>query len=151
MNARRWGIFVVAAIGVLLVPSQAMADKAPAALTIDITGSPGDYSYTGTIISPRPSCKKDRKITVYRRQPGKDEKIGSVNSFPSLDSEDKNWYWERSGRRGAERRVLRQGPRDQQMQEGQVRGDWRIPAPRGRAGKRRRPQHDQASLRLSRP
>ena len=62
-------------------------------MTIDITGSPGDYSYSGTIISPKPICKKDRKITVYRRQPGNDEKIGSVNLFPSLDSEDKNWYW----------------------------------------------------------
>jgi hypothetical protein len=93
MNSRLWGIFVAVAIGVLAVPSQAVADKAPAALTIDITGSPGDYSYSGTIISPKPICKKDRKITVFRRQPGSDEKIGSVRSFPSLDSEDKNWYW----------------------------------------------------------
>jgi len=87
------GAGALLALWAILVPSQAMADKAPAEITIDVLDEGGIYSWNGEITSPKPTCKKDRKITVYRRNPGKDEKIGSVNSFPSLDPGDHTWYW----------------------------------------------------------
>lgn len=37
--------------------------------------------YYGTVSSAKKACKDDRKVTVYLKQPGKDEVIGSERSY----------------------------------------------------------------------
>ena len=57
------------------------APRGPAAAT----------SYVGHISSQEKRCREDRKITVYRKRPGDDQKIGAGRSDKSSHGSDTQW------------------------------------------------------------
>ncbi len=73
---------MLAAIAALVLPASSLAD-ARTRVTIGayVTGAGLDDYFTGELSSPRASCEVGRKVTVYRKKPGRDARIGSDRSF----------------------------------------------------------------------
>ncbi len=73
-----WGM-TAAALGVGLAAPAAHAAPADTHIefeSIEYSVPDGESRYAGEIFSDRRKCLLDRKITVYRKRSGKDEKIG---------------------------------------------------------------------------
>jgi hypothetical protein len=76
---------------VALVPSAATAgDKTETKVSIGDYVPDMSYWY-GYVKSDKKACKDDRKVTLYRKQEGSDEKIGSDRSEPGKLS---SYTWE---------------------------------------------------------
>ena len=72
----------------------AQAARAPATITIDWSQSGNEFFYFGEISSPKQKCQSLRKITVYRKKNGDDEKIGSAKSVPDIFSPEEDYVWQ---------------------------------------------------------
>ena len=89
---KRVMIAVIACAACVALPASATArDKTETRVTIQSyeAGSPG--LWTGYVKSDKKACKDDRKVTLYRKQEGSDEKIGSDRSSPNKIDK---YYWE---------------------------------------------------------
>ena len=69
-----------------LLPAQAMAGKASAVLAInyDSDDGVGNIDFGGTVESSDSRCESPRKITLYREEGDKDEKMGKTKSIPNI-------------------------------------------------------------------
>jgi hypothetical protein len=81
------GMVALAALVVLGLASEAHAAKAKTSLEIiDIAYGDDETFYEGEVSSPKRSCERQRKVSVYRKTPGKDLRMGSGRSgSPSMD------------------------------------------------------------------
>ena len=79
MRRRTLSLTAVAiAVGALLVPAGAMADKAGSRVSIDHFDDTGsDIRWAGKVKSPRHQCEVDRKVTLWFEDPGPTTQVGS--------------------------------------------------------------------------
>ena len=85
-------ILLALACALACVPAASAAGKTRTTVTIDAVflGS-GQTHWSGDIMSPRKACKKGRRVLIFRKRPGADEKVGSTKSYKGLS--DNGHYW----------------------------------------------------------
>lgn len=79
---KRVMIAAIACVACVALPATATArDKTETKVSIG-DYIPDDSVWYGYVKSDKKACKDDRKVTLYRKQEGSDEKIGSDRSGP---------------------------------------------------------------------
>lgn len=86
------------AIGLGAMAGPASAKPKSTKLTIDyqygnLARGPLEFeSFFGDVTSKKDSCTVDRKVTVFRKKSGKDQKIGSDKSTPDPELGGGDWF-----------------------------------------------------------
>ncbi len=86
---------VLLVLGAMIVPSSALAAKAPATIIFDYDSFDGadTYTYGGSIDSPSSKCDFLRKVTVYREEGPKDKKLGKDKALPNISNPEDPARW----------------------------------------------------------
>ena len=85
---------------VALIAAPSAAAKPKTTVTNLGPGSTGteELYFAGLVKSPKLSCREDRKVTLYRAEPGKDKRIGAdrsvyIDQVTGPGMEGKEWVW----------------------------------------------------------
>jgi hypothetical protein len=84
----------LAMLGCLGLASEAHGAKAKTNIELyDMSYGDDQTNYEGEVASPRRSCEQDRRVTVYRKRPGKDLKMGSDRASSESMSGGFIWFF----------------------------------------------------------
>ena len=91
-------VVLVIAGAMVCVSAAWAADRAGTRVTLDnIEVTPTGTIWTGDIFSSKRSCKKERKVIVYRVRDGRDQKRGSTRSYKGMSQPGYYWAYEEDG------------------------------------------------------
>ncbi len=85
-------LLVIAALCAIAVVPMSATGKGKYKTEVTIKGPDGDFSGKVKSIGGPPTCEADRKVNLFKKKPGKDDKIGSDTSGP-----DGKWSTGNSG------------------------------------------------------
>ena len=80
---RRLAALIAAGTLALSSAGGAAAQGASFKTSLTVNFNKGSGSFSGTVKSSKPACMRQRKVSVYRKRSGADQKVGSDSSSAS--------------------------------------------------------------------
>jgi hypothetical protein len=85
---------IVVLAGLVAAPAAAAKTKTNVEVLAAGTSGAEPLYFQGLVNSSKLSCKKERKVTLYRAQSGKDKRLGAERTIPGESLQSGKWVWQ---------------------------------------------------------